>query len=124
MSAYIVDDQVISAILEAVTEAGPFVYWWSGTWYTKTAEQLGQILVDQNYRSVNARYNRSQKPHQYIHRKTRRLKPIEIVSLCDCYSYQACETDDWRNTEAAQIVEKIKQLAIHDIDGYGWGVSL
>lgn len=36
----------------------------------------------------------------------------QIVKACDCYDYQACETNDYQQSEAAKLVEQVRQQAI------------
>jgi hypothetical protein len=47
----------------------------------------------------------------------------QIVKACDCYDYQACETDDYKQSEAAALVEKIRAQAI-EIGGEKSGSQL
>jgi hypothetical protein len=41
-----------------------------------------------------------------------KLLATQIVKACDCYDYQACETDDYPQSEAAALVEKVREQAI------------
>jgi len=36
----------------------------------------------------------------------------QIVKCCDCYDYQACETADYKTTEAAKLVDKIREDSV------------
>jgi hypothetical protein len=47
----------------------------------------------------------------------------QIVKCCDCYDYQACETDDYERSEAKALVEKIRAQAI-EIGGESSGSKL
>ena len=69
MSAYIVSDRTIAGMLQVVRLAryGIGVYW-SGESYKVTSDNLievGQKLVNENYRSINYRYNEGTKPHEF-----------------------------------------------------------
>jgi hypothetical protein len=35
-----------------------------------------------------------------------------LIKQCDCFDYQACETDDYHTTQAAALVERVRQAAI------------
>ena len=90
---------------------------------SQDTSKLGQILVDQNYRSVNARYNENQVPPPYTY--TRQVgqgpddfEPLQVLKACDCYDYQACKTDDYHTTQAAWIVDIIRKAAIRDLPDY------
>ena len=36
----------------------------------------------------------------------------QIVKTCNCYDYQACETDDYDASEAAQLVHGVRNTAL------------
>jgi|GEM_PF-3390363 len=36
----------------------------------------------------------------------------QIIKACDCFDYQACETEDYRQSMAAEFVELIRRCAI------------
>jgi hypothetical protein len=48
----------------------------------------------------------------------RRADPKAILKWCECLAYQSCETDDWRTTEAFDIVEETKDFAIWNLPGF------
>ena len=131
MSAYTVSDKTISGMLQVVRLArcGVGVYW-SGESYRITSDNLnevGQKLVNENYRSVNCRYDEDTKPHEFsvVPLSMAELTPVQIIKLCDCYSYQSCETDDWKLTEAFAIYDALRGAAIAMLPGYEdapWGL--
>ncbi len=87
------------------------------------ANDIGQILVNQNVRSVNARYSENDIVDEYIFRDVGLQNQhvaniVQILKACDCYDYQACETDDYRNTTAASIIDRIRSYAIHSLPGW------
>ena len=52
--------------------------------------------------------------------------PATILKACDCYDYQSCETDDYRQSEAAKLIDGIRSYAIHNLPGYDdapWGLG-
>lgn len=124
MSAHIVSDETISGMFQPTdTERGATYYYRGSRRLTRV--ESGQVLVDQNYRSVNSRYGTSDKPHKYSNPPVRRLKPVEILKLCSCYDYQACETTDYEASEAFRIVSALRTRAIQMLDGYEeaeWGL--
>ena len=91
------------------------------------------VLYAENVRSVGARYPEDtfesmpgpiDKPEQ-IHITARdetlaiyRLKPVEILKMCDCLEYQSCETDDWETTVACRLWNAIRRAAIRALSGY------
>lgn len=41
-----------------------------------------------------------------------RLSAIETLALAGCYRYQACEHNDWHESEAAKLCEELEKAAI------------
>ncbi len=124
MSAYIVTDETISAMLQAIKydRQGVYVYW-NGASYRITHDNLqetGQKLLDENFRSIAYHYDGriSVERRQYVHRPIRQLEAVEIIKACNGYDYQACETPDWRQTEAFAIYDYIRNDAIRALPGY------
>jgi hypothetical protein len=98
----------------------------------ESAEEIGQILSDENYRSVHHRYaDRAADyfgaPPTYKFRLVRNLPDaVTMLKLCDCYAYQACETDDWESSIACKLVAAIKDRAARKVPGYDaapWGID-
>ena len=138
MSAYIVDPRTIDYLVQwgarhrSVVRDGERV-----RLDDIPQNELGQILMTENVRSVRTRYPQdsadtlpgpvNQKrvwryhfqpvPHQM-------LKPAWVIKACDCLDYQSCETDDWRETLAYQIVQAIRESAISALtDDAPWGIT-
>lgn len=134
MSAYIVDDFHINGLVTwaAMHNGNDRVsYYWEGRWrYIQDDEQrVASVLYAQNVRSVNHRYSESAPAHGFkfedVLGSIMHHTPIEIVKACHCYGYQACETDDWPQTEAYAAVKAIEDAAIRMIAGYDdatWGL--
>ena len=123
MSAFIVCDEHISAMLQAATGQYPgdgACYYWEGEPYYFGGHTwaIGQKLLNQNYRSVNYRYQEDTSPQMFRLCMVKDRSPVELIAACDCYIYQACETPDWAETEAFAIVEALKQRAIRQLPGY------
>ncbi len=94
----------------------------------RKVEDLIQVLVDQNYRSVNYRYKDNEEyeheePETYIydHLETVRRGETPPVMACfamlDSYEYQACETPDYYQSNACLLVNKIRKLLIGTLSG-------
>jgi len=133
MSAFIVTDEHITAMLSSVTSRHPG----DGAYYRRSeqyndengcqtiqhfgghTQYLGQILVDQNFRSVNCRYGEEYEAEKFVNKPNMRPRtPVEVIKLCDCYHYQSCETGDYYESEAWAIVNAIRERAIHNLPGY------
>ena len=124
MSAFILGNKHISAMLQ---HTGPqfqgdsVAYYWEGTMHYVNGRQqtIGQILLNENYCSVNYRYDESKTAADFKQVfRMRRYSPVEIISLCDCYRYQTCEAPDWKDTEAYAIMQALRERAIQQLPGY------
>ena len=77
----------------------------------KTPEEkniLGQILWDENFKSVNHRYSeKSISPKYEFTNPVRPYSLYEIYKTCRCYNYQSCETKEYDDSEAKAIIDKI-----------------
>ena len=92
-------------------------------------EQLGQILVDANYKSFNHRYGEESKPHIYVFRGIENASSNRwnVLTAIDGYVYQACEADDWKDSVAKVYVDQIYKQVVQSFGEYGkangWGFS-
>jgi len=123
MSAFIVCDEHISAMLQAAMPRYPgdgSSYYWNNERHSLSGNYaIGQKLVDENYRSVNYRYDEDEEPRQFEYVPIRRYEAVEIIKACHCYEYQSCETPGWQETEAYAIVKALTRLATYKLPGYG-----
>lgn len=136
MSAFIVDPSLINGILTFVSadRYDVRVCFEDKQLSFKSEKDLNtmaQILMDENYRSVNSRYRSQNKPilvefkSKYTNKNGRRITSLEVLKACDCYDYQACETDNYTMTLAHKIIDVIRSNAIGRLAGYDkidcWG---
>lgn len=85
----------------------------------ETAGAVGAMLLAQNRRSVDFRYNESDIEEPYLHAvSTTPREPVEILKAIDCYEYQSCETPDWEDSEAARFCQALRALLIGKLPGY------
>ena len=123
MSAYVVNQEHISAMLQAATPRYPgdgHNYRWQGVSrsFGGHAQEIGQILLDENYRSVNYRYSEDDKPPRFVNHPARSCSAVELIKLIHCYQYQACESPDWEQTEAYAIAAYLEGAAVRKLPGY------
>jgi len=127
MSAYICSDRLITGILRAARPLFPGdkgSYYWNGSRHdiSHREQEVGQILIDENYRSVNDRYDDESEPHTFQYMSDawlgQEMTPVQMLKLCLSYRYQACETEDWKKTEAHAIVHALMDDAIRKLPGY------
>lgn len=49
------------------------------------------------------------------------IKAAGLLKMCDCLEYQSCETDDYRQTVAFELLDNIRGAAIRCVPGYDDG---
>jgi hypothetical protein len=102
-------------------------------------QQAAEILLTENILSIAARYpdteghpERIPGPIAELGKEIRYrayldpVSPVTILKACDCYDYQACETDDYEYSSAHAIVDRIRHEAIHCLPEYDkapWGID-
>lgn len=100
----------------------------------KLATLYADTLYQENIRSVRARYPDDSRdnlpgptilPLRLVVSNTdicnpgyMLVKPIAILKMCACLDYQSCESDDWSNTVAYRLLDRIKDAAIQALPGY------
>ena len=128
MSAFIVPDNHIHSILTyAKKHLGKINYnernvRLFGSYANDEINELGQILVNANYRSVNTRYPKDNffptTPHKYNYRSVCDISAIEVIKACHCLDYQSCEFDGWEKSDAYKILQNIIQQATYKLENY------
>ena len=133
MSAFLVSDSHLNALITwaALTQlnpgnpsscAGYSINESAWTSFLGNEQHCAAILYTANVESVNERYEKDDSTgvifrfRQY--KKWKSLTPVEVLKLCDCFDYQACEVKNYRATVAAQMVDGIREHAIHLLPGY------
>jgi hypothetical protein len=78
-------------------------------------QQVADILRAENTRAVNYRYEEQAEPDPIEFEPSdyvAKMGSVAIVKLCDHFDCQACQTDDYDDTLAAQIIESIRRAAL------------
>ncbi len=134
MSAFIVTDMTIKAIVVNYINMGL-----QGEYPDplQTANYLSDVLTDQNYASVCARY--PGRAEEYFggyervviteddlkFRRVPKMGAVELLKLVQCLDYQSCETKNYENSRAYKLMNKIKDRFITMLPGYTdakWGL--
>lgn len=105
MSAYIVNDETITVIAKGFVDYGVE---FKADDYVKTVrvlvdfkaevEEIGQSLLNQNYVSINCRYRENNEIPKFKSKEVEYNEGI-LLGCIDCYIYQACETEDFFESE-------------------------
>lgn len=85
-----------------------------------TPASLGSLLHEFNCLSVESRYDTTvPRDYKFTHRpEAERLSPVAILKACDCLEYQSCELSDWADTQAADMLDRIRRCAVSLLPGY------
>jgi hypothetical protein len=133
MSAFVVSHDHIDALLTFADRRkmrGQLDYSEQLSW-----TQIGKILLAENERSVCHRYTDcvpgncpgkiGEEAIGYKFRHMHELAMMQhtalcitIIKACDCFDYQACETDDYGQSIACRMIKSIRHEAVHSLPGY------
>lgn len=135
MSAFIVDKSHINAIIQAglhYPHRDHARWFYDGKWHELnelTANQTGQMLLDENVKAVSIRYPDDEVTNlpgvtdaewiiPFTHHFTKVPTPIQAIKLIECLEYQSCEDTEWKNTEAFSFCQYFKEQLIGCLPGY------
>lgn len=133
MSAFVCSTEHINAMLSFVANRrmGATVYTAQNNYNLRDEEEyrkVAALLYLMNHRAVMQRYGESAEEDAEAFpdwRVTRTpYSPVQIIKLCHCYSYQACEANDYDGSEAHRVVLAIEHIAARELPGYSeaqWG---
>jgi hypothetical protein len=78
----------------------------------KTETEFGQILWDENYRSVNYRYQETDNAPRYEYQAfdLNSLSVVAQIKQLACYGYQTCETEDYESTPSGIAIRTLEQI--------------
>jgi hypothetical protein len=100
--------------------------------HNEDLQRAATILLAENYRSIHTRYpdtienpdgtpgagDELMEPIVFNFSSYYPRQAVHILKMCQCYDYQACESDDYYESDAAKIVDVIRHRAIRNLDGY------
>lgn len=113
MSAYIVDDEVIDTLASAIVNAGLQRDLLDNVNILVNQDyyDVAQTLLEQNYRSVNYRYNEDTPTPKFNYQNCD-LFGIEdngkIYSAIHEYNYQSCETEDYYSSKIYRVLRRLE----------------
>lgn len=119
MSAYLVNEEHIAEIAKAWRELKQE---YGYNLYTKRMIKGNVVreLTKQNLKSLNARYGENEltgkEEEKYIAKAKElslgyaKVDMFDLYKMVQCYMYQSCEHEEWRETDAYFICESIKEV--------------
>lgn len=128
MSAFIVSNDHIDALITAHLSFAKELH----SMCQAEKNSIGQMLVNENYRSVNYRYGETKQPPNYTFtpvfsyepRYSRgtgirvTLTPVALLKLLDSYEYQTCETNDFEKSDAYKFCRSLRSALITQLNNY------
>ncbi len=129
MSAFILSQRHIDAIVTAGMAVKAFSPK-HGQMTRENANDIGIMLLEENYNSVNHRYERDDTRAAYAYRF---YPPFSVGTLrgpdacqaiaaalkaLDCYEYQSCEHAAWEQSTANRLCQTIRSLLTAALPGY------
>lgn len=137
MSAYIMNDDEINYIVSYFIDPSHSID--GGAWLhigdeynyltSKNSAEVAKILQAENVRSVNNRYgDDTPNTYEFEYIPAARKRPVgNIIGALDCLEYQSCETDDYHQSNAYEIMQGLRKHLLKTIaekDGtYTWGIE-
>lgn len=135
MSASVVGKEHINAMIRAGLHGhyGPLHYYWNKeakVLNEETADEIGQMLLEENVKSVCYRYQDSELTNlpgkvnaEWLIPFTYRIMleaptAVEAIKIIQCYKYQSCEDPEWEASEAFAFCEALTHAQYDRLPGY------
>ena len=125
MSAFMVDNDLIDLLVSvAAPSTGEKLSWYhGGVWrYATDRTEVGRMLLAENRRSIDYRYSEHEPVPDYTFRRVTGIgEAIPIAQVAQsifCFDYQACETPDWKESEAYAFCQALKDGLLRGLPGY------
>lgn len=124
MSAFLVSRNHINLLINADRESS------RSPVDEEECNRRGAVLWDENWRSLEARYEDpsadwARETYAYSRIWPRHWNPVEVLKAIACYEYQSCEHDAWEGSEARRFCAVLRDRMISELPGYEaapWGV--
>jgi hypothetical protein len=85
----------------------------------QTAGRVGAMLLAENRRSVDHRYDEQEWEEPYLFTALPgRPDPVVVLKAINCYRYQSCEHPGWGSSEAFAFCDALRERAIGCLSGY------
>lgn len=145
MSCYVVKNKVIDLMVSWIMSRGISYkaenYHYEGFMgilfeRNEMANAIGQSLLDANYDSVNYRYDEDKKAPTYEYSEDamkdslkNKTYEADVYSAIQEYNYQACETDNYFESDLYHTLQNIKEDMLVRLlkqkcpDADGWGFN-
>lgn len=105
---------------------GQSIPYGSMVWYSEhkreltseTAGRVGAMLLAENVRSVNHRYDEEEWEQPYEFSQLRGTPdPRVVLEAIACYEYQSCEHPEWERSEAYRFCDTLRRECVRLLTG-------
>lgn len=121
MSAFVVEsDHIDLMVTIAIRSCG-----WNEQYVNipETADKLGQDLWNENYASINYRYDEEEPAPEYHWtpvaeyqaEELTNLQLVQVVKAAHCYGYQTCEHPGWKDSKAYWACQAVELWAASEL---------
>jgi len=89
-------------------------------------QEVAQLLLDENIKSVNYRYSETETGFIEYDRGAPILTAIQAIKAAQCLRYQSCEHPEYDGSIAERLIEAIISDAIPRLEGYNeahWAID-
>lgn len=126
MSAFIVDYNHINYLMNAALSRLNAIHFNGREVDKEYAQAIGQMLWDENRRSVDYRYTETSEQDGYELRRTHlhHFDPVQVLMSIKCLEYQSCEHPGWEGSDAQSFLRVLLSHTITSLPGYRdakWG---
>ena len=135
MSCYVVNKKTIDVIVKGFEDYGVDYKaknyktdrWQLIVFRDGHNDAIGQSLLNQNYASVDHRYREDNKVSEY-HFSDVEYNEGMLLGCINCYIYQACETEDFFESELYRSLRRLKEAMLERLikekgQDIPWGVD-
>lgn len=85
----------------------------------KNAGWVGAMLLAENAKSVNHRYDEDEWENPYVFKElVGHPNPVAVLKAIDGYTYQSCEHPEWESSEAKRFCDSLAGQASRRLPGY------
>jgi len=96
MSAWMVCDKQISAVLHTAIEMGIIPQ--------KDAKRIGQTIVNANVKSLFVRYGDNSNKHRFCFKRVPKISKKQAHKYAHCIAYQCCEYNTWKKSKGNKFL--------------------
>lgn len=135
MSAYMVSEEQIHVMVWAATRYSDFPSFMFPSSYGSrcisdqdSKNEIGQELVNTNAQALEDLYGEATHGGTYTYQPPRHAtwEPLELIKIVHNYEYQACDNDNWHESDARRFCQALSRQLLQRVPGFEkahWGID-